>query len=92
MMYLQAYAYIYPSCLTDLTLDNNGQMKKHFAKLLKLKDRLPPSLSAGNIQHFVSFLTILQENPQRRLSATKLLNHPFLVSVSELTSLPDAMY
>lgn len=59
-------------------LDENGQMHENFTKYLT--DRLPFDFGAENVQHLVSFLSLmLQQNPQRRLPTTKLLNHLFLV-------------
>ncbi|KAL2376101.1 hypothetical protein RJZ90_007725 [Blastomyces dermatitidis] len=59
-------------------LDENGQMHENFTK--HLTDRLPYDFGTENVQHLVSFLSLmLQQNPQRRMPITKLLNHPFLV-------------
>ncbi|OJD13711.1 hypothetical protein ACJ73_09172, partial [Blastomyces percursus] len=59
-------------------LDENGQMHENFTKYLTA--RLPYDFGTENVQHLVSFLSLmLQQNPQRRMPITKLLNHPFLV-------------
>lgn len=63
--------------LVDQMLDKNGQMDKCFIEYLT--DRLPSDFGAGNIQHLASYLVLmLQRDPQRRLTTTKLLNQPFL--------------
>ncbi|OJD14707.1 CMGC/SRPK protein kinase [Emergomyces pasteurianus Ep9510] len=62
--------------------DENDQMHENFTK--HLTDRLPSDFGVENVQHLVSFLSLmLQQNPQRRMPTTKLLNHPFLVGEAD---------
>ncbi|ODH45502.1 CMGC/SRPK protein kinase [Paracoccidioides brasiliensis] len=59
-------------------LGKNGQVHENFTK--HLTDRLPYDFGAENVEHLASFLWLmLQQNPQRRMPTTKLLNHLFLV-------------
>lgn len=58
-------------------LGNNGQGVGRFTEYLM--DRLP-GFDTKDAQHFASFLLLmLQVNPGWRVSASKLLNHIFLV-------------
>ncbi|KAJ9297968.1 hypothetical protein DTO271G3_4189 [Paecilomyces variotii] len=62
-------------------LGNNGQGAGRFTEYLT--DRLP-EFDTKDVQHFASFLLLmLQVNPRSRVSASKLLNHSFLVGALE---------
>ncbi|KAJ9196824.1 hypothetical protein DTO166G4_662 [Paecilomyces variotii] len=62
-------------------LGNNGQGAGRFAEYLM--DRLP-GFDTKDVQHFASFLLLmLQVNPGWRVSASKLLDHSFLVGAME---------
>ncbi|EDN03941.1 hypothetical protein I7I51_05199 [Histoplasma capsulatum] len=59
-------------------LGKNGQGHENLTK--HLTERLPYDFGAENVEHLASFLWLmLQQNPQRRMPTTKLLNHLFLV-------------
>ncbi|KAL4733021.1 kinase-like domain-containing protein [Aspergillus similis] len=62
--------------LISQMLNENGQMDEAFVK--HLKDRLPPNFGARNIHCLASFLwSMLQQDPQKRMSTAELLSHLF---------------
>ncbi|GIJ97978.1 hypothetical protein Aspvir_000086 [Aspergillus viridinutans] len=67
--------------LISQLLGENDHLHESFTKYLM--DRLPSDFGAENIQRLASFLWLmLRPDPQKRISTTKLLNHPFLIDTS----------
>lgn len=62
----------------DRILKKDGQVLESFMK--HLTERLPSDFGTQNVQRLASFLLLMLElDPSRRMSTTRLLDHPFLV-------------
>jgi len=63
--------------LLHKVVDDEDQLHQGFKA--HLSERLPPDFGVENLQHFALFLrSMLQEDPQARISTTQLLSHWYL--------------